>query len=89
MARQRPGLAGMLMVVVTATVLLNGRTPAQDRRPADREGEWTSYHANTRGHHYSPLDQVNGSNFSNSKSRGGSRPTASVRGPTTSSKARR
>ncbi len=51
------GLAAAGFAVLTAVL------PAQNGRAA-REGEWTSYHGNTRGHHYSPLAQINAANFS-------------------------
>jgi quinoprotein glucose dehydrogenase len=39
-------------------------TPAQSGRAGTTKGEWPSYHGDTRGHHYSPLDQITAGNFS-------------------------
>jgi len=40
------------------------RPSAQTNRASSKDGEWTSYHANTRGHHFLPLSQIDAANFS-------------------------
>ncbi len=50
-------------VVVLAAGSVSVVLPAQGERPAAKAGEWLSYHGNTRGHHYSPLAQIDGTNF--------------------------
>ncbi len=56
-----PRFAAILIASLTAWHVA---VPAQTGRPAARDGEWTAYHGNTRGHHYSPLSQIDASNFS-------------------------
>ena len=46
--------------LVSATASLSGQSPAQ---PSTRNGEWPSYNADVKGTRYSPLDQVDASNF--------------------------
>ena len=48
--------------VVSATATLSGQSVAQ--QPSTRNGEWPSYNADVKGTRYSPLDQIDASNFS-------------------------
>ena len=41
-----------------------GQTAAASGQPSTRNGEWPHYTADLAGSRYSPLDQINGSNFS-------------------------
>ena len=41
-----------------------GQTAAASGQPSTRNGEWPHYTADLTGSRYSPLDQINGSNFS-------------------------
>ena len=54
-----------------------------------KNGEWRSYGGDTGNTRYSPLDQINASNFNKLKSPGASRPTTSARAPNTTWKRRR
>src|SRR6476646_8409054 len=57
--------AGLFAVLFVGLVALTIDTPfAQTSRSGAKDGEWTSYHANTRGHHFSPLSQIDATNFS-------------------------
>jgi glucose dehydrogenase len=62
-------LAFALLVVVTmrpsAQIFLGGAPPAGkwEAQPSSKNGEWPSYNADIRGTRYSPLDQINGTNF--------------------------
>ena len=53
------------LVAVVSLVLLVGLTLAGQNAgmPSTRNGDWTHYTADMRGTKYSPLDQINGSNF--------------------------
>src|SRR3989449_8531079 len=42
------------------TLRLSGQTPGQ---PSTKNGDWTHYTADVHGTRYSPLDQINTSNF--------------------------
>ena len=64
----------LLMLILTSTLLLTGAssTPAQPTGPAvpqrfpdSSQGEWRSYAGNIRGENYSPLTEINESNFAN------------------------
>src|SRR6476659_8929341 len=54
----------LTFVVVLATVAvgigLSGQTTGQ---PSTKNGEWPAYTGDIRGTRYSPLDQINASNF--------------------------
>ena len=56
-----------LAVVVLGGVWLAGGTSSVSGQagsaPSTRNGDWTHYTADVRGSRYSPLDQINGSNF--------------------------
>jgi quinoprotein glucose dehydrogenase len=51
--------AGVWWTAATRSVSGQAGTP-----PSTRNGDWTHYTADVRGSRYSPLDQINGSNFS-------------------------
>ncbi len=65
-------MKGIAMRVVPAAVLLVGGlawlsprlTGQSTGQPSTANGEWPMYTADLRGSKYSPLDQINGSNFS-------------------------
>ncbi len=54
-------VVGALLLAAAALTIT---TPAQTGRQAVPEGEWRAYHGNNRGHHYSPLSQIDATNFS-------------------------
>ena len=59
---------GALALTVTTlywtTAPVAGQTAAASAQPSTRNGEWPHYTADLTGSRYSPLDQINGSNFS-------------------------
>ena len=59
---------GAMALTVTAlywtTAPVAGQTAAASGQPSTRNGEWPHYTADLTGSRYSPLDQINGSNFS-------------------------
>ena len=57
-------------------------------QPSTKNGEWPQYTGDLKGTKYSPLDQINASNFNRWRSPGVSRPITWARVPSTSSKAR-
>jgi glucose dehydrogenase len=59
-------LAGGLALAWTAAPRVSGQggQAAATGQPSTRNGEWPMYTADLRGSKYSPLDQINGSNFS-------------------------
>src|SRR5436853_319025 len=52
---------GPVLALVTIVVLLHGQTTP----PSTANGEWPHYSADLKGTRYSPLDQINASNFNN------------------------
>jgi quinoprotein glucose dehydrogenase len=48
--------------VIASTVKLSGQSAAAGQ-PSTKNGEWSHYTADVRGSRYSPLDQINASNF--------------------------
>src|SRR6266496_5589214 len=48
------------VVGLVAAARLSGQAPGL---PSTKNGEWTHYTADVKGSKYSPLDQINGSNF--------------------------
>jgi quinoprotein glucose dehydrogenase len=52
--------ASFVIGVVSVSTVLSGQTSVQ---PSTRNGEWPSYNADVRGTRYSPLDQIDASNF--------------------------
>src|ERR1700704_572334 len=60
---RRPLLAAAALASVAGLIVttrLSGQAPGQ---PSTKNGEWTHYTADVRGSRYSPLDQINGTNF--------------------------
>jgi quinoprotein glucose dehydrogenase len=55
-----PALVLILLGLVWLKPELSGQAPGQ---PSTRNGDWPHYTADMRGTRYSPLDQINGSNF--------------------------
>src|SRR5438132_12422641 len=51
----------LVVGIVSVTATLAGQSAAQ---PSTRNGEWPSYNADVKGTRYSPLDQIDASNFS-------------------------
>src|SRR6266700_5294967 len=54
------GVAGLITAAPHLTARLSGQAPGF---PSTRNGEWPYYTADVKGSRYSPLDQINGSNF--------------------------
>src|SRR6059036_351618 len=55
-----------LSALVSFVVVLSGLTvvvSSQTGQPSTANGEWPTYNADLKGTRYSPLDQINGSNF--------------------------
>jgi quinoprotein glucose dehydrogenase len=53
----------LLAVAGIAAALATRTTPAQTSAASVSKGEWPSYHGDNRNHHYSPLAQIDASNF--------------------------
>ena len=69
--RMFASVLGLGVLPVLVLVWMTRGLPAQSRAAdtgmyayTTENGEWPSYHGNTRGHHYSPLDQIHAGNFS-------------------------
>ncbi len=58
--RLAPALVLILAGLIWMRPGLSGQAPGQ---PSTRSGDWPHYTADIRGTRYSPLDQINGSNF--------------------------
>src|SRR5262245_25666560 len=57
--------AGIFVALFVAFMAFTVHRPsAQTNRASAKDGEWTSYHANTRGHHFLPVSQIDAANFS-------------------------
>ncbi len=54
------GVAGLMTAGPRMTAQLSGQAPGF---PSTKNGEWPYYTADVKGSRYSPLDQINGSNF--------------------------
>src|SRR6266850_6650554 len=54
------GLFGLMTITPRMTANLSGQAPGF---PSTKNGEWPYYTADVRGTRYSPLDQINASNF--------------------------
>jgi quinoprotein glucose dehydrogenase len=54
------GAVGLMAVSPQVTAKLSGQAPGF---PSTKNGEWPYYTADVRGSRYSPLDQINGTNF--------------------------
>ena len=52
------------LAIPAAVALSLAVTGAQGGPPSIANGEWPSYHGDNRNHHYSPLAQIDASNFS-------------------------
>jgi quinoprotein glucose dehydrogenase len=52
----------LAVVLVSVSSILSGQ--AQSGLPSTAKGDWTYYNADIKGSKYSPLDQINASNFS-------------------------
>src|SRR3989441_7573801 len=60
LTRTLPALLSLVVALVLVAVGLSGQPSAQ---PSTKNGEWPYYTADVRGTRYSPLDQINASNF--------------------------
>jgi len=56
-------LASFAVVAAFGSIASSARLSGQSGLPSTRNGEWTHYTADVRGSRYSPLDQINASNF--------------------------
>jgi len=57
---------GIIVTALTAGVMPGaGQAPARSTRPSTQNGEWPSYGGDLASSKYSPLDQINGNNFTN------------------------
>ena len=52
----------LIGVLIAGIAPLNGQSPAAGK-PSINNGEWPDYSGDLRGWRYSPLDQINASNF--------------------------
>src|SRR5437879_6567127 len=57
--RSLAALASFVVVLLGLTIVVSSQTG----QPSTANGEWPSYNADLRGTRYSPLDQINASNF--------------------------
>jgi quinoprotein glucose dehydrogenase len=57
---RRSALAAAALGLVAASAALSGQNPGL---PSPKNGDWPAYTADIRGSRYSPLDQINASNF--------------------------
>jgi quinoprotein glucose dehydrogenase len=60
-------IIGLMRVGVSGQIFVGTPTPPQfsgQQQPSTRNGEWPHYNADLKGTRYSPLDQINASNFS-------------------------
>jgi quinoprotein glucose dehydrogenase len=63
----RPGFRAtwaFVGLVVGLGLLVAGVSGQSTAKPSTSNGDWTHYNADVKGHRYSPLDQINGTNFS-------------------------
>ena len=60
--RSAAALVLLILAVAWFAPRLSSQTPAPSF-PSTKNGEWTHYTADVRGDKYSPLDQINASNF--------------------------
>ena len=77
MTRRSIGLASVLVLiavgfmrVASGQIFVGTPTPAQfvsEGQPSTRTGEWPHYNGDLKGTRYSPLDQINASNFNSLK----------------------
>src|SRR5216684_2962052 len=59
-----PALALLAAAAAWVTPTVSGQAGAPSGQPSSRNGEWPMYTADLRGSKYSPLDQINATNFS-------------------------
>src|SRR5438034_5804628 len=59
--RSLSALVSFVVVLLALTAVVSSQTG----QPSTANGEWPTYNADLRGTRYSPLDQINGSNFNN------------------------
>src|ERR671934_1843449 len=52
------------LAIVVGAVLVTTQVSGQAGYPSTANGEWPTYNADLKGTRYSPLDQINASNFS-------------------------
>src|SRR5207247_804082 len=57
--RSLSALVSFVVVLLAVTAVVSSQTG----QPSTANGEWPTYNADLRGTRYSPLDQINGSNF--------------------------
>jgi quinoprotein glucose dehydrogenase len=65
-SRRRLGFASATVVLVlglAAAASHHATLSGQGYTPSTKNGDWTHYTADVHGTRYSPLDQINGSNF--------------------------
>jgi quinoprotein glucose dehydrogenase len=58
-----PALALLAVALAWVTPKVSGQAGAPAGQPSTKNGEWPMYTADLRGSKYSPLDQINASNF--------------------------
>src|SRR5580698_4456885 len=58
-----PALALLAVAFSWFTSRVSGQAGATSAQPSTKNGEWPFYTADLRGSKYSPLDQINASNF--------------------------
>src|SRR6059036_218321 len=63
MSRTAPRIALPFALLALALVWLTPRVSGQAGQPSTKNGEWPHYTADLKGTRYSPLDQINASNF--------------------------
>jgi quinoprotein glucose dehydrogenase len=54
----------VLAIVLGFSIVVTGQDRSAGSRPSTANGDWTYYNADIRGSKYSPLDQIDASNFS-------------------------
>ena len=54
-------LGGLAVLLLSISTVASGQAPAG--QPSTAKGDWTYYNADIKGSKYSPLDQINASNF--------------------------
>src|SRR5215475_11266849 len=61
--RTLPAFIVLAAALVSVAPRLAGQAGTATGQPSTKNGEWPMYTADLRGSKYSPLDQINGSNF--------------------------
>ena len=59
----RSVMGSLSIVAALALAASSTKVSGQSGLPSTKNGEWTHYTADVRGSRYSPLDQINASNF--------------------------